>query len=273
MTAADRTLIDRAAAYGDGVFETIAIRAGKPRYWNAHVRRLQTDCARLAIDCPSLKQLEQRMHDVIQAASIPTDFATARLVVAASDSPRGYRRNASGRAKLGIELFAATPIDPQLVSSGVTTRICSVRLGIQPMLAGIKSLNRLEQVLARNEWQEPEIFEGIMLDLDGRLICGTMSNVFLVNNSKLVTPAITRCGVSGIMRARTIQLLRDAGTDCTVRDVDAAELRDATEIFLSNSQFGVLPVHAIDAQRFRVGPITRKAQAVLVADGVTECSA
>lgn len=272
MASETPTLIDRASAYGDGVFETIAIRDGKARFWPRHVDRLQTSCARLGINCPTTEKLAAIMRTALGRGDACSDFATARLVVAASDSPRGYRRTTSGSARFSIDLFDATPLPKAYYTGGVTVRRCNLRLAIQPALAGIKSLNRLEQVLARAEWDAADIFEGLMLDLDGRLICGTMSNVFIVVNSTVITPALTRCGVSGIMRAQVLQLLAEAGIACEVRDVTESELESAVEGFLTNSQFGVLPIRRCDDKEWAVGTITRNAQCLAATNGVPECS-
>jgi 4-amino-4-deoxychorismate lyase len=144
---------------------------------------------------------------------------------------------------------------------------------VQPLLAGIKSLNRLEQVIARAEWDDENIFEGLMLDTDGRLICGTMSNVFIVKKSAVITPAVTRCGVAGIMRRHLVGLLqKEAGIACEVRDVAADELSAADEVFLTNSQFGVLPVRACTSMQWDIGPVTRRAQTIVAGNGVPECA-
>jgi 4-amino-4-deoxychorismate lyase len=112
-----------------------------------------------------------------------------------------------------------------------------------------------------------------MLDTGGRLICGTMSNVFIVKESVLITPAITRCGVSGIMRRHLINLLQEEeGMECDVRDVAADELSSADEVFLTNSQFGLMPVRACTSTQWAVGPITRRAQTIAGNNGVPECS-
>jgi 4-amino-4-deoxychorismate lyase len=143
---------------------------------------------------------------------------------------------------------------------------------MQPQLAGIKSLNRLEQVLACAEWDDSDIFEGLMLDTDKRLICGTMSNVFIATQSTLVTPAITRCGVAGIMRSHVIRLLQDDGVDCVVRDIEKDELPGADEVFLTNSQFGILPLRRCADLHWSVGAITRRAQELAAVNGVPECA-
>ena len=150
--------------------------------------------------------------------------------------------------------------------------LCHNRLALQPGLAGIKSLNRLEQVLARAEWNDASIMEGLMLDTDGRLICGTMSNVFISTGNMIATPALTRCGVAGVMRRHIIAILDKAGTTCEVRDVGVGELYAAEEVFLTNSQFGVLPVRQIDSTKFAPGTVTRDLMQLAASTGVPECS-
>jgi len=272
MESESPILIDRASAYGDGVFETIAIRDGNARFWPRHLDRLQTGCASLGIACPTPAELEQKMRAEMRRSDVRSEFASARLVVAAGDSPRGYRRTASAPPRVSVELFTARALPRVHYEVGVTLRRCNLRLAIQPALAGIKSLNRLEQVLARAEWDAADIFEGLLLDLDGRLICGTMSNVFIALNSTLVTPAITRCGVSGIMRAHVLQLLSEAGIECEIRDVSGDELDNADECFLTNSQFGVLPVKGCGGQEWGIGTMARQAQSLAAANGVPECA-
>ncbi len=265
--------IDRAAAYGDGLFETIAIRDSKARLWSLHLERLQTGCARLGLPCPTPDVLLAELETAIGSAGIPTDLATAKLTVSAGTTGRGYQRDPNADSIVRISLHTAKSLPAQDYQSGVATRLCTTRLGVQPLLAGIKTLNRLEQVLARAEWNDEHSFEGLMLDTEGRLICGTMSNVFIVKENVLITPAITRCGVSGIMRRHLISLLREQeGMECGVRDVAADELTSADEVFLTNSQFGVLPVRAFTSMQWAVGPITRRAQTIASENGVPECS-
>ncbi|MGI9219775.1 MAG: aminodeoxychorismate lyase [Woeseiaceae bacterium] len=271
MSSPSTTMIDRAAAYGDGVFETIAIRNAEPRFWAAHRQRLRTSCERLGLPCPTNDELTDLLTRQIDAAADLAEFATARLVLSAGATPRGYARSPNRDSEVSISVFAARPVERNLIEEGARLRICSLRLAIQPALAGIKSLNRLEQVLARSEWDDSNTFEGLMLDTGGRLICGTMSNVFIVKDSLLLTPEITRCGVSGIMRAQVLQRLQENGVTCEVRDVVPEELQTATEVFLTNSQFGVVPVRQIDKQQLRVGAVSRQVQTLMAAAGVPEC--
>jgi 4-amino-4-deoxychorismate lyase len=155
----------------------------------------------------------------------------------------------------------------------VRVRVCATRLAIQPQLAGIKTLNRLEQVLARNEWDDDTVFEGLLLDTAGRLICGTMSNVFLFDGNSLATPAITRCGVSGVMRRHLLATVELAGIDCQVRDIAGDELNHCQGVFLTNSQFGVLPVHRCGSRRWHQDEFSQRLMRLVANSGIAEYAA
>ncbi len=264
---------DRSAQYGDGLFETVAIRGGKARFWDSHMARLQKGCEKLGIEPPSIAAVRADADAAIRSMESAADFATLKIIVSAGSGPRGYGRRPGIRPTIRVCIFPAQPLPASHYEEGVEVRICATRLAVQPQLAGIKSLNRLEQVLGRSEWDDETVFEGLMLDTDTRLICGTMSNVFITTQTVLITPAITRCGVSGIMRQQVIGWLEDAGVTCDVRDFDIEELRMADEVFLSNSQFGILPVTRCGEFHWSVGPITQQAMALASNHGVMECTA
>ncbi|MNV85640.1 Aminodeoxychorismate lyase [compost metagenome] len=129
-------------------------------------------------------------------------------------------------------------------------------------MAGIKHLNRLEQVLARAEWQDAEHAEGLMLDASGRVIEGVYSNLFLVQDGVLLTPDLSRCGVAGVMRAELLAQAEAQGMRCDVGDIALDALLQADEVFLCNSLYGVWPVRALQQHRWSVGPLTRKLQVI-----------
>ena len=263
---------NRATQYGDGVFETIAIRNGDARLWQYHVERLQTGCVRLGIPAPGTDLLAAALASATAECETDTDRATAKILVVPPAGPRGYRRS-SGTENVLIGLFESSALPANPYREGVTVRVCATRLAIQPQLAGIKSLNRLEQILARNEWQDRRIFEGLTLDTDDRLICGTMSNVFLVTGQSLITPAITRCGVSGVMRRHVLTLAEEAGTVCEVRDVMNSEMERADGVFLTNSQFGILPVRACGRLTWDSVQAAEPCMSLLAASGLVETGA
>src|SRR5690606_20422301 len=132
---------------------------------------------------------------------------------------------------------------------------CTTRLAEQPLLAGLKHLNRLEQVLARSEWQGGEFAEGLMRDQSGRVIEGVFSNLFIVQEGVLVTADLSRCGVAGVMRAALLDSARAEGLKVEVRDISLEEFFQADEVFLCNSLFGVWPVRSVTGHHWPVGPL------------------
>ena len=262
---------NRAFNYGDGVFETIAIRNGKPRLWSLHMARLIDACDRLRIPAPSVDALEENIHQALITTGVGEQHAIAKIIVAAKFAGRGYGRPDNASAETFIGIFDSQARPDTDYEEGVKTRRCDTAIAIQPALAGIKSLNRLEQVLARNEWDSSEIAEGLMCDSEGRLICGTMSNVFLAKDNAISTPALNRCGVSGVMRRHVIEVLLENNIPVEETDIDWNSAMIADELFLTNSQFGILPIRACDEFEWPVGPVTKRTMKLIGDNGVMEC--
>jgi len=264
---------DRAAQYGDGLFETIAIRGGQARLWDYHTERLQTGCARLGLPVPTGQLLEDALFSALGAGPVDPEYCVAKILVSAGTGPRGYRRAHAGEGTLLVGLAESAKLPEVMYREGVHVRVCDTRLAVQPLLAGIKTLNRLEQVLARNEWQDETVFEGLLLDTEDRLICGTMSNVFLIDGNSLVTPAITRCGISGVMRRHVLTTAEQADIKCNVRDIAADELSSCQGGFLTNSQFGVLPVNRCGDRSWEQDDLPLHLLHLVTNSGVVECPA
>ncbi len=262
---------DRGLQYGDGLFETVAIRDGRPRLWRLHVERLQSSCERLGLPAPAASELESALSSALAASRLDSKTLTAKLLLTAGAGTRGYRRTPALQVTLNVGLFVPGRFDARAYASGVQVRLCDTRLAIQPKLAGIKSLNRLEQVLARREWAATEPWEGLMLDTEEKLICGTMSNVFLVREKQYLTPRLDRAGVAGIMRRHVLELLAADGVECRETRVSADDLGTADEVFLTNSQLGAVPVARVDDRDLAVGQATRRVQRLLAINGVPEC--
>ena len=264
---------DRAVQYGDGLFETVAIRGGQARLWGYHTDRLQTGCARLGLPIPTEQLLDDALCSALDTSPVDPDYCVAKLLVTAGAGARGYRRASDGTGTLLVGMADCSRLPESLYRDGVRVRVCSTRLAIQPLLAGIKSLNRLEQVLARNEWQDETVFEGLLLDTDDRLICGTMSNVFLIHGNTLVTPAITRCGISGVMRRHVLATVEQAGIDCDVRDIPSDELSSCQGGLLTNSQFGVLPLSQCADRSWQLNDLSHRVMQLVTDSGVAEYKA
>jgi len=179
-----------------------------------------------------------------------------KLTITRGPGPRGYRPPAEPSVTRIVTSSAARPRGDALAP--LLIRICDTRLGLNPLLAGLKHLNRLEQVMACAEWDDPDIGEGLMLSTDGRLISATAANVFLVEGGRLVTPAIRDCGVAGVMRQVVLAAAADRGQPVLVEDVHPDRLANADELFVTNAVIGIRPVkELIGIRRWATGDVTR----------------
>ncbi|MEN8205075.1 MAG: aminodeoxychorismate lyase [Pseudomonadota bacterium] len=250
---------DRGLLYGDGVFETIAVENGQLQYWSRHLRRLQSGCERLGMESVNETLLEEECRSLIKQSQL----AVIKIIITRGSGGRGYRLPGEPRSTRIIQLHAWPDYPASCKEGGVKTRICRTRLGHNSSLAGIKHLNRLEQVLARQEWGDPAIMEGLMLDVGGDLVEGTMSNVFMVQDGVLITPDLQLCGVAGIMRARVLEMAAENSIVARIQRLDQDALLQADEVFVCNSLMGIWPVTGVDKHTFQKGPVTTRLQTLL----------
>ena len=254
--------LERGLHYGDGLFETIACVGGQPRLLERHLRRLRLGCERLGfapVDATTLAR------EACELAAGTSQAVVKLLVTRGSSEARGYALTGRERTRRISLRYAWKPEDPARVEQGVRVRFATLRLGENPALAGIKHCNRLEQVLARREWSDPAIAEALMFSRSGALVSGTMSNVFLVRESKLLTPLLDQCGVAGIMRGLVLEIAAANGVDAEECRLEAADVAAAEELFLTNALTGICPVSELEAVRRAPGPLTRALQQKLAA--------
>jgi len=231
-------IADRGLLYGDGLFETIAVRRQAPCRWSAHLARLNRGADRLCIPRvdPTLLRTEA---DALLAG---VDQGVLRLTLTRGKGGRGYRPPANPTPTRILAVYPSPPFHDEPSISGVALTFCRARLGDNPLLAGIKHLNRLEQVLARAEWDDPGIIDGLMADNRGCVICGTMTNLFLVQGEGLTTPRLARCGVAGTVRELVLERARALGIPLIERDVRTEELYRARGLFVTNAVLGLMSV-------------------------------
>lgn len=251
------SLKDRGLAYGDGLFETIAVRGGQPLLLDRHLARLADGCSRLAITAD---------HELIRSELLAYASALGegvlKLIITRGDSLRGYAPDPSAQARRILQGNPPAAYPVVHGEQGVRLFPCATRLSKQPLLAGLKHLNRLEQVIARAEWQDTEHAEGLMLDQAGRVIEGVFSNLFLIRDGVLITADLKRCGVAGVMRAELLFQAESLGIPTQITDITLDQLQWADEVFVCNSVYGVWPVFAYAALSWPVGPLTRKLQTI-----------
>lgn len=248
----------RGIAYGDGLFETMRIHDGHVPWWERHYARLRHGATRLAMRLPA------------------ADFIAGEVAAVARDAQRGVlklvcSRGAGGR---GYAPDPQAPCDWQLSThplpapapaAGLTVRWCTTRLASQPLLAGLKHCNRLEQVLARAEWCDPQAeardaHEGLMRDMSGNLVCATSANVFVLREAGWATPAVHACGVAGVCRGVLLKLLQAEEATLSPHDLEAADA-----VVLCNAVRGILPVARLAGRAWAPHPAVARAQALLAA--------
>lgn len=244
--------LDRGLLYGDGLFETILFVNDVAPLWPRHMTRLIAGCERLGLPQPDPALLQREAANVIEA--MPR--AIVRITLTRGIGARGYAPPPDAKATRIVAASEPPFIVADWYARGIRVRFVELRLSAQPRLAGIKHLNRLEQVLARAEWNDPRIVEALLFDEQDRLISAIAANVFVAVSGSFATPALDRCGVTGAARAEV--LARFPQTQ--VRDIDREELMQSNEIFLSSSVRGILPVRELDGRTLRPGPFTRAAQ-------------
>ena len=251
---------DRGFQYGDGLFETIEVKNSTPLFLEQHLHRLQKDCRRLLIPAPDLTLLKKEAYQLAQGS----DTAVLKLIITRGTGGRGYRQpdTIHPTRLLSLHPFPQYPAD--FFHSGITACFCHTRLGLNPALAGIKHLNRLEQVLARAEWNTPDIQEGIMLDFKDHIIEGTMSNIFLVKDQVLYTPLIEQSGVEGIIKNIIISLANKNDIQVIKNKINKEHMLSADELFLTNSIIGIWPIKQLETQSYKIGKLTKTLQSLFL---------
>jgi 4-amino-4-deoxychorismate lyase len=246
-------LSDRGLAYGDGLFETILLHRGRPVWWAEHLDRMAAGARALGIAAPASHAWQADLAALCDdaGATLPPR-AVVKLILTRGDSARGYAPDAAAVPRRIARLQAAPADDPGWRRDGIAVRWCDLRLSRQPRLAGFKHLNRLEQVLARAEWNAPAIQEGLLRRDDGAVVSATAANLFVVAGDRLLTPRLDLAGVAGI--CRRFLLARAGAVEC---ELDEAAVHAADELFLTNSLRGILPIARLGNRSWPRGPFTR----------------
>lgn len=250
---------DRGFQYGDGLFETIEVINGQPLFLEQHLLRLNAGCLKLNIPPSDIKQLTEEIYTVCK----PVNQGVLKLIITRGTGGRGYRQPEVVHPTRVISLHPYPDYPQAYYEQGITARFCATRLGINPGLAGLKHLNRLEQIMALAEWDDPAIQEGIMLDINDHVIEGTMTNLFYVKDNVIHTAALNLAGVAGVMRGIIINLIAEHNLKLILQDFDKAMLLNADEVFVCNSIIGIWPVRQIERVSFTVGSVTAQLQAWL----------
>ena len=247
---------DRGFMYGDGIFETMLSCQGRLALWAYHYERLANGCRRLNIPVPEETSLLAQIQPRLQ----PDRHHIIKIVVTRGEGTRGYRCRQPLSPNIVIGIAERRFHSPEYWQNGIAVFCCATQLAKQPALAGLKHLNRLEQVLAAQEWTD-DYQEGLMCDQAGNMIEATSHNLFCVQNGQLYTPDLSSAGVAGVMRRYVIELASKLGIPVYIQETKLSTLAAMDEVFVTNSIDGIWPVRQIGDWRFEPGEITRTLQA------------
>lgn len=246
----------RGLQYGDGLFETLPIQDGRLFLWRQHLARLTSGAQRLGMALPDGDLLTREAKDLAGDVTL----AILKVLYVRAAGGRGYRPGPTAADRiLTLWPWAGRP----RLQEGTDLRWCETRLARQPRLAGLKHLNRLEQVLAQQELGDL-FWEGLMQDTEGWVVEGTLTNLFLGEGHALITPALDQAGVAGVMREQVMMHARALGIPVAIEPVSRDRVLGADEIFLTNSVLGICPVRSLPERAYLPGPLTSALQDALL---------
>lgn len=245
---------DRGLAYGDGLFETMRAHRGGVPWFERHWARLVDGAARLRMALPDRTLVEFNAREMLGDG----DDAVIKLLLTRGAGARGYG-GAAGTEPTWI--LSRHSLPPPARADGLRLRWCETRLALQPLLAGLKHCNRLEQVLARGEWAGDDWDEGLVRDTDGNVVSATSANLFVLRDGRWQTPRVDRCGVAGICRGWALEAADAAEATLSVDDVERADAA-----VLCNAVRGILPVARLGDRAWPPHPAVRDLQRRLAAE-------
>lgn len=245
---------DRGLHYGDGLFETLLVRGGKPRFLERHLARLFSGCERLAIPTAPLAALRAEIAEACEPA--PALAVLKIIVTRGSAVRRGYAFEGTEAPRRMLTLWPAAPLGD--LARGVSLILASGCIGEHPTLAGLKHLSRLENVLAAKEAETAGAFDALLRTADGRLVSGAMSNLFIVRGARVLTPPVNRVGVAGIMRGTVLRECAGLGIAALEQVLTLDDLHAADEVFITNARIGVVPVQRVGEHDVPMDPLARK---------------
>ena len=227
---------ERGLAYGDGLFTTAKIVDGQIILLDKHIERLIGGCQQLKLSVPLMTNLTEQLQSVAKAYPL----AVLKVMITAGSGGRGYSRvGLSDNATNVIIMVSDFPSHyTALAQQGINLGDSKQQLSTSPMLAGLKHLNRLEQVLLKAELDDRIEDELVVTNYLGEVIEVTSSNIFYWLDGQLCTPNLSTSGVDGIIR----QAILANNPQIKVCQTHLAELKHAQAMFICNSLMGIIPV-------------------------------
>lgn len=250
---------DRGLQYGDGLFETMAVVDSSPRFWDRHMARLTRGENALRLPYSDKMQLRRETDSLCKGCS----RGVLKLIITRGSGGRGYRPPEAVKPRRILSLHPWPDYPEAWHQEGIQLRLCEMRWSRNRRLAGVKHLNRLEQVLARQEWQDSHIAEGLMLDeQEGWVISATQGNLFMFTDGILYTPDLSHAGIAGIMREIVIEQAGVLDIPVRISDLELGQVLRADALFVTNALLGLCPVAGLEGRSYRpeqISPSLRQA--------------
>ena len=256
---------DRGFQYGDGLFETLAVVNGRPLLWERHMRRLAHGAGRLGISAPDVHLFRQDAEQVCHGVA----RAVLKIVLTRGSTGRGYAPDPNVSPTRTVSLSPWPDYPAEHRAHGVTVQFCRTMISRNRATAGIKHLNRLEQVLARAELVQG-CAEGLMSDESGNVIEGIMTNLFIVKGDRLLTPDLAHGGVEGVMRELILERAAALAIEARITGLKASDILQADEVFLTNSLIGLWPVRQLESKAYPLGGMTQRIRETIADAGVSD---
>ncbi|MDP5253693.1 MULTISPECIES: aminodeoxychorismate lyase [unclassified Vibrio] len=247
---------DRSFQYGDGCFTTLLVKERVIQHWPLHQQRLQLACQRLGIDMPNWSQLYSGVQSVIP--DLPR--VGVKIHLSRGMGGRGYQCQGVEGPSVVISTFDYPLHYQQWQREGIALALSDVKLGLNPLLAGIKHNNRLEQILAKQSLHDDNGCDAVMLNINDHVIETTIANLFWFKNNVLYTPKLDLSGVCGVMRKVVIETAERLGIECRQGDYFVSDLLSAQEVFTTNCLMEVVPVNQFLGQGYVSKTITQRLQ-------------
>jgi 4-amino-4-deoxychorismate lyase len=239
------TVADRSLHYGDGCFTTLGFTQGKLHAWPLHLARLQNNCQRLGIDFGQWQALENDIKQMLIQVTAEQSKGVLKIIITRGQGGRGYSPSGAQNPTYIISTHDFPTHYTQWQNHGIDLTISAIKLGKQPLLAGIKHLNRLEQVLVKQELEKTSFDDAIVCSSDNEIIESSAGNIFWLQDEQWFTPYLNECGVEGVMRNQICDVLRKNAQQ--VKQIEQKLSADfcAQEMFICNSLMEIVPVRSL----------------------------
>ena len=239
----------RAAQYGDGCFTTMLFDGRVIQLWSLHIERLVRSCQTLGLTGFDPALLQMRLDQWLAETSadgVPSlreigQKAVIKIVVSALPGGRGYCRAEQQGVNVVVTRHAFPAHYVTWQQTGISLGLSSVELGMQAQLAGLKHLNRLEQVIIKSE--ASSVFDDVLVcDTDGMVVEASAANVFWRVAKQWYTPDLNHSGVAGVQRQHILNCMTKVGSSVLEVRVKPENLLYADEMFICNGLMGAVPV-------------------------------